>query len=113
MKIYDTANKLAQEIKESEEYKEYKNIKLEIESNIQLKEKIDKFERSRFELQLANIKGQNENDNKTLENVQKLYLELIQDPLAKKYFDAEVKFNIMLSDVNKIIAESVQDVLKK
>ena len=30
---------------------------------------------------------------------------------VKEYFDLEVKFNVMLADVNKIIAESVKDVL--
>ena len=29
----------------------------------------------------------------------------------KEYFDLEVKFNVMIADVNKIIAEAVQDVL--
>ena len=43
--------------------------------------------------------------------MQKLYAELIQDDTAKKYFDYELKFNVLLADVNKIIAESVKDVL--
>ena len=113
MKVYDTANKLAQEIKESQEYIEYKKVREEIESKPELKQKIENFEKSRYELQLSNIKGQNENNTDTLEKFQKIYLELVQDELAKRYFELEIKFNIMLSDVNKIIAESVKDVLKK
>ena len=31
---------------------------------------------------------------------------------AKKYFDAEMKFNIMLADVNKLIGEAVRDVMQ-
>ena len=30
----------------------------------------------------------------------------------KKYFDAELKFNVLLTDVNKIIADAVQDLIK-
>ena len=29
----------------------------------------------------------------------------------KKYFDAEMQFNVMIADINKIIAEAVKDVL--
>ena len=39
MNVYDTANKLAQEIKESQEYKEYKSMKDEIMTNPELKRK--------------------------------------------------------------------------
>ena len=113
MIVYDTANKLAQEIKESQEYLEFKKVREELEQNQELKQKIDEFEKSRYELQLNNIKGQNENNTETLEKFQKIYMDLVQDSLAKRYFELEIKFNIMLSDVNRIIAESVKDVLKK
>ena len=57
MNIYDTANKLATEIKQSEEYKEYKKIKEEINQNPELKEKINQFEMARQEMQKLMIKG--------------------------------------------------------
>ena len=40
-----------------------------------------------------------------------MYTILIQNKEIKEYFDLEVKFNVMIADVNKIIAESVKDVL--
>ena len=40
-----------------------------------------------------------------------MYTILIQNKEIKEYFDLEVKFNIIIADVNKIIAESVKDVL--
>ena len=43
--IYDTANKLASEIKQTEEYKVYKNSKQQIESNAEIKSKIDEFDK--------------------------------------------------------------------
>ena len=33
------------------------------------------------------------------------------ESVIKEYFDLEVKFNIMIADVNKIIAEAIKDVL--
>ena len=36
----------------------------------------------------------------------------MENDLAKSYFERELKFNVLITDVNKIIAESVKDVLK-
>ena len=110
MNVYDTTNKLAKELKESQEYTNYKNIKEEITNNLELKEKMKKFESLRYEAQLEGLKGENQEKTK-LEEMQKLYIELIQNDIAKRYFDYELKFNVLLADVNKIIAEAVKDVL--
>ena len=110
MNVYDTANRLASEMKSSNEYIEYKKIKEEVNQTPELKEKIDQFEKIRYEIQLHSIKGE-EQDKKKAEEIQKLYIELIQNEKVKQYFDTELKFNVLLADVNKIIAESVKDVL--
>ena len=52
MNVYDTANKLASEIKASEEYKKYKEAKEKINSNPELKQKIDEFEKLRYDVQV-------------------------------------------------------------
>ena len=31
--------------------------------------------------------------------------------MFKKFFDTEVRFNVMLADINKIIGDAVKDVL--
>ena len=48
MNIYDTANQLAQEIQQSEEYMTYKMAKEAINLNYELKSKIDEFEKARY-----------------------------------------------------------------
>lgn len=111
MNIYDTANRLAYEIKQSEEYNNYKRIKEEVQNNPNLKDKLNNFEKSRYEIQLATIQGQEQDKEKAV-NMQNLYVELIQDETMKKYFDAELKFNVLLTDVNKIIADAVKDLIK-
>lgn len=111
MNIYDTANRLAYEIKQSQEYTNYKKIKEKVNENSELKEKLDRFETSRYELQLMAIQSGKQDNEKALE-MQKLYTELIQDETMKEYFDAELKFNVLLTDVNKIIGDAVQDLIK-
>lgn len=111
MNVYDTANRLAYEIKNSEEYMNYKKMKEEIKSNPELKEKLDKFEKERYEVQIAAI-SEGKQDTEKAADIQKLYVELISNDMMKKYFDAELKFNVMLADVNKIIGESVEDLIR-
>ena len=110
MNVYDTANKLAQEIRSSEEYKNYKSAKENIDNNIELKKKIDDFEKLRYDVQVLAIQGKDSDEEKN-KKLQEMYTILLQEKKIKEYFDLEVKFNVMLADVNKIIAESVKDVL--
>ena len=111
MNIYDTANRLAYEIKQSEEFNNYKKLKEEVQNNPDLKDKLNNFEKARYEIQIASIQGLEQDKEKAV-NMQNLYVELIQNETMKKYFDAELKFNVLLTDVNKIIADAVQDLIK-
>lgn len=110
MQVYDTVNRLAQEIKESEEYLNYKSAKQVIELNQELKKKINDFEMARYDAQISAMQNGKEDEEK-LKKVQELYAEIIEQEVARKYFDAELKFNILLGDVNKIISEAVRDVM--
>ena len=110
MNVYDTANRLAQEIRSSEEYKEYKKLKDSLMSNVDTKKKIEDFEKLRYEIQLMQYTGEGKDEEKN-KKLQEMYTILIEDKQIKEYFDLEVKFNVMIADVNKIIAESIKDVL--
>ena len=111
MNVYDTVNKLAQEIKQSEEYVTYKMAKQAINLNIELKNKIEEFEKARYEAQIIALQTGKQDDDK-MRHVQELYGELIQNQEASKFFDAEMKFNILIADVNKIIGQVVQEVMQ-
>lgn len=110
MDVYDMANRLSSEIRQSEEYKNYKEAKEKIKQNVDKKNKLDEFEKLRYKNQLNSIQAK-ESDKLEVEKMKEQYVELIKDDEIKKYFDCEIKFNVMLTDVNKIIAESVQDLL--
>lgn len=111
MYVYDQANELAKSLKESKEYLEYKNAKEEVKSVPELKEKIDEFEKIRYETQVLTLQGEQQSEEK-MKKLQELYQILMQNPKVKDYFDIEVRFNVMLADVNKIIGEAVKDVLQ-
>ena len=110
MNVYDTANQLAEEIKQSEEYVTYKMAKEAINLNFDLKSKIDEFEKARYDAQIVALQT-GKDDSEKIKHVQELYSQLIQNQEASRYFDAEVKFNVMIADINKIIGEAIQSVL--
>lgn len=109
MYVYDEANNLAKAIQESKEYKEYEKIKKEIEAVPEMKTKIEEFEKIRYEVQVMSFQGKQ--DEEKTKKLQEMYNILNNDSKIKEYFDIEVRFNIMLADVNKIISESVKDLL--
>lgn len=111
MNIYDTANKLAQELKQSEEYVNYKMAKEALNLNPELKKKIEEFETARYEAQIIAMQT-GKNDEEKTKKVQQLYIELFENQDAARFFEAETKFNIILADVNKIIGDAVIDVIK-
>ena len=110
MYVYDEANNLSKAIKESKEYKDYKEAKEKVKQDVALKEKVDEFEKIRYEVQVISFKGEEQSEEK-MKKLQEMYEILMKEPQIKEYFDVEVRFNIMLADVNKIISESVKDLL--
>ena len=110
MNVYDTVNKLAQEIKDSEEFTNYKKYKELVKTNKEISEMINKFEALRYEIQISAMQGVQVDKNKE-EELQEIYTKLLEKENVKEYFEAEFKFNILLADVNKIIGDSVKEVL--
>ncbi len=110
MNIYDTANRLAQEIKQSEEYVNYKMAKETLNLNTAIKEKMVDFDKLRYEVQIEMMQT-GKNDEEKYKKMQELYAELIENSEAKSFFEAETKFNVMIADVNKIIGEAIRDVM--
>ena len=110
MQVYDTVNKLAEEIKSSTEYMDLKNAKQAINIMPEYKKKIDEFNKLRYEEQL-NTMQTGKTDEAKIISIQNMYKEMIEIPEIRKYFDSELKFNVMLGDVNRIISEAVKEVL--
>lgn len=107
--IYDTANKLAEEIRQSEEFIKYRDARKSVLANPNLKSKIEEFEKIRYDVQVLTLE-KGEADPQKMEKLQEMYTILVDNKDIKEYFDLEVKFNVMVADVNKIIAESMQEI---
>jgi cell fate (sporulation/competence/biofilm development) regulator YlbF (YheA/YmcA/DUF963 family) len=114
MNVYDTANNLAEEIRKSEIFKKLKESKEKLYTDPEKKQLIDDFEKLKQEVQIMEVKRQNnqeidEQDKK--EKLAKLYNVLIENKDIKDYFDYEISFNKMMYDINKIIGDTIKEVL--
>lgn len=69
------------------------------------------FEQLRYEAQIVQLQTGKE-DTEKMNKVRELFEKLMQEDEAKKFFDAETKFNIVIADVNKIIGEAIRDVMQ-
>ena len=76
-----------------------------------IKSKIDEFDKARYETQIIALQTGKQDEAK-MRHVQELYGELIQNQEASRYFDAEMKFNILIADVNRIIGQVVRDIMR-
>ena len=114
MEIYDTTNRLAEEIRNSTQYKNLKESKEKLFADAEKKELIEEFEKLKQEVQFMEIKRQNnqeidEEDKKV--KVAKLYNVLIENKDIKQYFDYEIEFSKMMADINKIIGDAIKEVM--
>lgn len=105
MNVYEESHKLAKAIKESEEYKELKNLSEKINENSDLKNMIKDFMEKQVEVQTNQMLGNKVEEN-LLAEIQKLSAIVMQDPVAAEYLQAQMRFGIMMQDVYKIIGET-------
>ena len=111
MTVYDTTHELARQLKNSREYIEYKEMKEIIYADSKLKEQVEEFEKIKYEVQMLTLQ-EGKQDEQKMAKLQELYTILLNNKDVKKFFDTQVRFNVMLADVNKIIGEAVKDVLQ-
>ncbi|MFW5999702.1 MAG: YlbF family regulator [Halanaerobiaceae bacterium] len=107
MSVYSTAHKLAREIKNSDQYKEYREIRETILADENKKEMLQDFQQEQLRLQSRQMAGEelSEEDREKFENLRNL-VELNQD--IKKYLQAESRVSTMLNDLQKILFEDLE-----
>lgn len=104
MNVYDQAHGLAKAIRESEEFKQYDQLKKIVDQNEDLSEMIKDFQRKQFEIQAKQLTGEQTPGDMT-QQIQELYQIIMKDPLAAQYMQAEMRFSLMMNDVYKILGE--------
>lgn len=104
MNVYDEAHNLEKAIKESEEYKQYAEMKSKIAENESLKNMLGDFQKKQMAVQAKQMMGEDVNEE-MMKSVQGLYGIIMKDPLAAEYLQKEMRFSMMMQDVYKILGE--------
>ena len=106
MNVYDQAHGLARAIQESEEFKQYDQLRKQIEQNPELDRMIKDFEAKQMEIQAKQMMGETFPPEMT-QQIQELYQIVMMDPTASAYIQAQMRFSLMMSDVYKILGEAM------
>ena len=104
MNPYDQAHELAQALKQSEEYREYIRLKEMAYDDSTNKALLDEYKRLQFRLQAHIATGERmpEEDYQRLQQIGAL---LQFNPDVSAFLMAEFRFQRMLSDIFKILAD--------
>lgn len=106
MNVYEEAHNLAQAVKESEEYKQFRYLSSVVEQKPELAEKLKEFQRLQTEQQAKQLTGE-QISQEVLQQVQEMYQILAADPSAAQYLQAAARFSLMMSDVAKILGDAI------
>lgn len=110
MNPFEKADELVKAIKESEQVKDYLKLKEEIGKDEESKDMISDFRSKQTEVQTLLMQGQ-EAEAEKMEKLQSLYQILVSNPKVKDFFDKEVQFDEMLSEIYKKIGEGVKEII--
>ena len=106
MNVYSQAHSLAAAIKESDEYKSYKQLRDKIDANPQLAAIVNDLQAKQLELSMKQMSGQSIDSDMQAKMMQ-LYQDMMRDPSIAEYFQSEMRFSLMMQDVFKILGDAV------
>ncbi|MGM0409754.1 MAG: YlbF family regulator [Bacillota bacterium] len=102
MSTYDKAHKLAKELKESDEYTEYKEKRKAVLNDENAKNMLLDYQKKEQKLQTKHISGEelSEEEKEDFENLRNL---IQMNDKIKGYLEAEQRLSVMLNDIQKIL----------
>ncbi len=109
MNTYDAAHTLAKAIRECDEYKNYQKLVKLAKEDAEMKEILENV--AKFQADVA--KGQQEGKEYTAEEKKELgekFDTYLANEKVSKFIEAEMNFERLMADVNKIVVEPIQKI---
>jgi len=102
MSTYDLAHKLADEIKNSDEYKDYQEKKQKILDDEKAKDMLLDYQKQEQKLQSKQMAGEelSEDEKEEFENLRNL---IQMNNKISEYLEAEQRVSVMLNDLQRIL----------
>ena len=104
MEVQKALEQLAQAIKDSDIYREYRRQSEKVDNTGDMREKIDEYRVRNFELQNS---VQTEDLLDKLDAFEREYEKFREDPLVEEFLDAELAFYRMMQEIDVKLAEAM------
>jgi len=105
--LHDKARELSDAIRNSEEYRQYIEVKERASQNAELSASLNDFREKQFTMQKKQLLGEDIGTDAQMQ-MQNVAQILMRDPLAAEYLQAELRFTLMVNDIYAILAEAVK-----
>lgn len=111
MNFYDKVHELVRALKQTNEYVEYMQIKNNLKSDSKTYNMIKDFKEKQKELQIKHISGTKMTDEEK-SSMENLYSIIIQNENARTLLELEMKLDVMLADMQKIVGEGIKEIVE-
>ncbi|CEH35309.1 YlbF family regulator [Romboutsia lituseburensis] len=107
MGVNDTATKLANEIKNSKEYKSFKKNMAEIKNDKECEKLLTDYRKAQVQIQNFAMRNQ-QLDKRTMSKIDIIQKKVYSNKKLCDYLNSEQKFTTMMNNINKILAQAVE-----
>lgn len=111
MNFYDKVHEMVRALKETNEYKEYIKLKNNIKKDEKIYNIVKDFKDKQKDLQIKHINGIQMTDEEKL-SMENLYSIIIQNENARKMLENEMKLDVMLADMQKIVGDGIKELVE-
>ena len=102
MNFYDKVHEMVRAFKDTPEFREYVELKNKLKEEKDAYDRLKDFKERQKNYQMEYIDGKEQSKEK-LDEMQNLYSIVIQHETSRKLLENEMKINVMLADMQKII----------
>lgn len=110
MNFYDKVHEMVRAFKDTPEFREYIDLKNKLKEEKDAYDRLKDFKERQKNYQMEYIDGKEQSKEK-LDEMQNLYSIVIQNETSRKLLENEMKINVMLADMQKIIGDALKDIV--
>ena len=110
MNFYDKVHEMVRAFKDTPEFREYVELKNKLKEEKDAYDRLKDFKERQKNYQMEYIDGKEQSKEK-LDEMQNLYSIVIQNETSRKLLENEMKINVMLADMQKIIVDALKDII--
>ena len=110
MNYYDKVHEMVRAFKDTPEFREYVELKNKLKEEKDAYDRLKDFKERQKNYQMEYIDGKEQSKEK-LDEMQNLYSIVIQNETSRKLLENEMKINVMLADMQKIIGDALKDII--